>query len=99
MSHRIRAIARSTLCSLPLWMTGVQAVAQSRSLSDALTQLCTKDAECDDGVFCNGRETSDLGNGQCQSRPPVLHAANVDAIAPGSEESDKIPLCIFAGRG
>jgi len=28
--------------------------------------LCTTDQDCDDGVFCNGEETCDVGSGVCQ---------------------------------
>lgn len=28
---------------------------------------CVSDAECDDGQFCNGEETCDLGSGECQA--------------------------------
>lgn len=28
---------------------------------------CTSDPECDDGLFCNGAETCNLGTGNCQS--------------------------------
>jgi len=28
--------------------------------------VCTEDADCDDGLFCNGAETCDTGTGECQ---------------------------------
>ncbi len=31
---------------------------------------CTINAECDDGLFCNGAETCDVGSGTCQSGAP-----------------------------
>ncbi|MEM7585221.1 MAG: hypothetical protein AAF560_17660 [Acidobacteriota bacterium] len=32
---------------------------------------CTVDADCDDGLFCNGAETCDTGTGICQAGTPV----------------------------
>ncbi len=38
---------------------------------------CGKDVECDDGLFCNGRETCDFVSGQCQAgMPPDCASAN-----------------------
>ncbi len=31
---------------------------------------CTSDAQCDDGAFCNGAETCNLGTGQCEAGTP-----------------------------
>jgi len=32
---------------------------------------CVVDADCDDGVFCNGAETCDVANGTCRQGAPV----------------------------
>jgi len=48
---------------------GGTAGAGSTPHAHVLTQLCTTDAECDDGQFCNGWETCD-SNGQCAAGTP-----------------------------
>ena len=32
---------------------------------------CSSDADCDDGLFCNGAETCDTGTGECLPGTPV----------------------------
>ncbi|MCP4661340.1 MAG: hypothetical protein GY856_38545, partial [bacterium] len=32
---------------------------------------CTSDPECNDGLYCNGAETCDIGSGTCQDGTPV----------------------------
>ncbi|MFQ5592432.1 MAG: S8 family serine peptidase, partial [Phycisphaerae bacterium] len=34
---------------------------------DLVSGGCTSDAQCDDGLFCNGAETCDIPSGNCQS--------------------------------
>jgi hypothetical protein len=38
---------------------------------DCATTGCTADADCDDGMFCNGAETCDTGTGECLPGTPV----------------------------
>jgi hypothetical protein len=54
----------------PQEVWGTTAGAGSTPHAYVQTQLCTTDAECDDGQFCNGRERCD-GNGQCAAGAPA----------------------------
>jgi hypothetical protein len=42
-----------------------------RSTPALLTAGCTVDADCDDGLFCNGAETCNTGTGECEAGTPV----------------------------
>jgi hypothetical protein len=39
---------------------------------------CTTDAECDDGIFCNGTEICNTDTGDCQLGPPVDCSDGID---------------------
>lgn len=49
--------------------------AQAFKLTSACKSACTEDADCDDGMFCNGVESCDVESGLCvalSSCPPFL---------------------------
>jgi len=49
-------------------------------------QPCTSDADCDDGVFCNGAETCNLDTGQCESGTPVDCSDGIDCTVDSCDE-------------
>lgn len=40
-------------------------------------ELCTSNGQCDDGEFCNGAETCNLGSGLCESGTPPCTAVQI----------------------
>ncbi len=48
---------------------------------------CTADIDCNDGVFCNGQETCNLGSGLCQNGTPV-------SCPPGQFCSNSLLICV-----
>ncbi|MBI4719448.1 MAG: hypothetical protein HY763_16760, partial [Planctomycetes bacterium] len=46
--------------------------------------VCTVDADCDDGAFCNGIETCDVETGDCEAGPRPCLDINAVTGAPGS---------------
>jgi hypothetical protein len=58
-------------------------------------RACTSDADCDDGVFCNGIESCDTDTGSCvaisscpPSIPPTVCNEETDSCDPGPCTSD-----------
>lgn len=60
--------------SLPILMDGTPATP-----ADALNDACEDDADCDDGLFCNGEEYCDAGI--CAARVPEMTNAEDDGVA------------------
>ncbi len=56
---------------------------------------CTSDPECDDGLFCNGAETCNLGTGQCEDGTPpgCLDdvTCTIDSCNEATDSCDHIP--------
>jgi Cohesin domain len=53
-----------------LWFAGSSTGLDS-CIGLAVCSGCTADADCDDGLFCNGKETCDTQTGACQQGTPV----------------------------
>ncbi|MGH9750317.1 MAG: Kelch repeat-containing protein, partial [Candidatus Polarisedimenticolia bacterium] len=69
----------------------------------ATPPFCHSDAECDDRQFCNGRETSDLGSGQClPGTPPTCDDGDLctdDRCEPTANACLNVPLPDSDGDG
>ncbi len=57
---------------------------------------CTGDPDCDDGLWCNGAETCNLGTGQCEAGTPPLVcddgvACTDDSCNEGTQACDYVP--------
>ncbi len=56
---------------------------------------CTSDAQCSDGLFCNGAETCNLSTGQCQAgTPPNCDdgvSCTVDSCNESTDTCDNVP--------
>ncbi|UCE59714.1 MAG: hypothetical protein JSU63_20010 [Phycisphaerales bacterium] len=48
---------------------------------------CSLDADCDDGEYCNGAETCDLGTNTCQAGTPVECSDNIDCTVDTCNET------------
>ncbi|MEM7586959.1 MAG: M36 family metallopeptidase, partial [Acidobacteriota bacterium] len=48
---------------------------------------CTSDLECDDGAFCNGSETCNLGTGVCEAGTPPVCGDGVSCTVDSCNES------------
>jgi len=57
--------------------------------------VCTGDADCDDGLYCNGAETCNLGTNQCEPGTPVVCSDGVactdDSCNEGTDSCDYVP--------
>jgi len=65
---------------------------------------CTSDAECSDGIFCNGSETCDIETGQCQSAgvPPgniIIVCSDVDPSCPEGSACGPEGFCTCCTTG
>jgi len=58
--------------------------------------FCQTDADCDDGIFCNGRESCIVTTGKCQQGPlPICNDNNpctADHCDPGQDACVSVPL-------
>jgi len=58
--------------------------------------FCQSDADCDDGIFCNGRETCIVTTGKCQQGPPPIcndnNPCTADQCDPGQDACVSVPL-------
>ncbi len=54
-----------------------------------LAGQCSVDADCDDGLFCNGAETCDTGSGACQAGTPPCSGGETCV-----ESSDTCSVCL-----
>jgi subtilisin family serine protease len=77
----------------------------------SLVQPCQSDADCDDGWFCNGAETCDLGSGACQPGTDpcpgqscdetgdvcLTPACDDDGICEAGEDCNSCPNDCFSG--
>ncbi|MCP4654087.1 MAG: hypothetical protein GY856_01580, partial [bacterium] len=65
--------------------------------------VCTGDPQCDDGVYCNGAETCNLGTGQCESGTPVVCDDSVactdDSCNEGTDSCDYSPNDGYCDNG
>ena len=56
---------------------------------------CTGDPDCDDGLYCNGAETCNLGTGQCEAGTPVVCDDSVactdDSCNESTDQCDYVP--------
>ena len=57
---------------------------------------CTVDPDCDDGTFCNGAETCDVGTGVCQPGTPP--ACDDGAFCNGAETCNEGTDCVRSGH-
>lgn len=64
---------------------------------------CTVDAECDDGFYCNGPETCDIGTGNCLPGIPVDCtdgvACTIDACNESTDTCDHTPNHTLCDNG
>ncbi|HEV8700670.1 MAG TPA: kelch repeat-containing protein [Candidatus Polarisedimenticolia bacterium] len=82
-------------------IAGVLPVSPPSSANEVFTcgeapPFCQSDADCDDGVFCNGRETCLATTGACQKgTPPICDDNNpctADRCDPGQDACRNVPL-------
>lgn len=75
-----KILAQAAKGGLPTFCSGGISIAwnparQSFDITSGCSPACTSDADCDDGVFCNGVESCDVATGLCvalSSCPPFL---------------------------
>ncbi|MCP4659611.1 MAG: S8 family serine peptidase [bacterium] len=65
---------------------------------------CTGDPDCDDGLWCNGAETCNLGTGQCEAGTPPLVcddsvACTTDSCNEGTQACDYVPNDAYCDNG
>jgi hypothetical protein len=66
MNLRSINLAVFALACTGLWLGGCSGSSESHLVPDATVGECSSNADCDDGVFCNGAETCDPATQQCQ---------------------------------
>lgn len=77
--------------------TSATAITSSWAYSDEPEPDCIVDADCDDGTFCNGTETCDIGIGECQAGTapcePGIETCNEDTDVCDCVDGDGDTLC------
>ncbi|MEM7582055.1 MAG: M36 family metallopeptidase [Acidobacteriota bacterium] len=64
---------------------------------------CTSDAQCSDGLFCNGAETCNLGTGVCEAGAPVVCgdgvSCTIDSCNESTDSCDNVPTDSLCDNG
>ncbi len=64
---------------------------------------CTSDAQCNDGAFCNGVETCNIGTGVCEAGTPIACgdgvSCTVDACNEATDSCDNTPSNALCDNG
>ncbi|TFH25222.1 MAG: hypothetical protein E4H03_01415 [Myxococcales bacterium] len=92
-----RLVLAILLCTLAFAPTALAQIG-STTTSSTMTTLpppppCTIDADCDDGLFCNGAETCDVVSG-CQAGTPPICKDGVGCTGDGCSEA--LAACVNA---